>query len=338
MNETLQLLRMVHCINEQIHVNLTDNQSVRLYKCAIRNKMALFYLEILRKSSGLFALQSAYDLENTKYTKSVDAIVRVSGSLSSKGINHAVFKTVRPYKSATADIDVLIFNQDSYSKSLKATEEAGYRMIVRGPMSATFWDEDAQIGIDLYEQIAVSYIAYIDIAKLKTYVKNTKLENGKNVPLLGPEADLACIIAHSVIKEQMYTLSEYYSYLYYLKQMDVNQFLDIVRQNNITVAARVHTTITARLCQMINGIIPFEFQRILKDLNTDCLEVERLVANNFATPHKYHPITVARSLLEIAKGKRTRDSMARQVYELLNPNFSGKFLGAFLEHVIRETY
>jgi hypothetical protein len=236
-------------------------------------------------------------------------------------------------------LDILILGEDgSYAKSIEAMQGFGYKLVVIGPRSTTLRDLDADIGIDLYDEIAVSYITYLDKRTLVDYRTTAELPNGKSVETLKPEADLACIIAHSIIKEQMYTLSEYYTFLYYLKQMNVDNFLRLIRKNNITSATRTHAAITALLHKTAHGIVPEKLQGILGDLGPEKFETARLSKTNFETPHKYHLITVARSLREIAKGTKSRKSMAIQIYQLAHPSFATKFTKALTEHILRQTY
>jgi len=289
-------------------------------------------------NKNLEDFSALYQEENLRYLKTDDAIARASRVLTDAHINHAVFKTIRPYKSTTVDIDILVFEDTNYPKSLKTMQKAGYRLVVYGPRSTTLWDREAKIGIDLYEQVAVSFITYIDKQKLVAYTTTTKLPNGEYVKTLKPEADLACIIAHSVIKEQMYTLSEYYTFIHYLKQMSANNFLEIVKQNNLTSAARAHAAITGLLHKVAHETIPNKLQQIFGSLGEENFEATRLNKNHFETPHKYHPITIAKSLLEITKGKETRKSIATQLFRMFNWNFSKDLLTKFVDHVFRETY
>jgi hypothetical protein len=136
----------------------------------------------------------------------------------------------------------------------------------------------------------------------------------------------------------MYTLSEYYTFIHYLREMDINDFLRIVKQNNIRSAARTHASMTASLHEIAHKTIPEELKRIVENLGEDCLETTRLIRNDFETPHKYHSITVAKSLLEIAKGRKSRNSMVIQIYRMLNPRFTKKFLKELFQHMERETY
>jgi hypothetical protein len=317
---------------------LDQHKSIELYDYSVKNRMLFLYLQLLHeKNTHYFVVD--YQKKKIEYLETVDAIARASRVLSNANIKHATYKTVRPYKSTTVDIDILVFGEgNNCMKSARILQEAGYEIITCGPQSITLRDPKINIGIDLYEHVAVSYITYIDKEKLIDYVTTISLSNGNLVKILKPEADLACIIAHSLIKEQMYTLSEYYTFIYYLKQMDIHHFIQIIKQNNLTSATRTHTAITALLHKVANGTIPKELQEILSSLGEDNFETTRLIRNSFKAPHKYHPITVAKSLLEITKGKKARESIAIQLFYMLDLGFSKDFVGKFINHVLRETY
>lgn len=342
MNLTLQLLRSISLPTDECartDIPPSNARKLELYNRSIKNRISFFYLDALKKNRKLGPLGSIYERKNMAYLKTLDLIARCSRLLSEANIEHAIFKTIRPYKSTTVDIDVLIFqDQDKYFKAIKMMQQAGFRFVVRGPRSTTLMDQELHIGIDLYEQIAVSFITYMDKEKIIDQITTVGLPNGEYVRTLKPEADLACIIAHSVIKEQMYALAEYYTFIYYLKQISRTDFLEIVKRNNITLAARMHMTITKLLHRAAYGTTPSELQQLLNDLGEERLETTRLIQSNLKTPQKYHPITVARSLLEIAKGKTSRKSIAMQFFHMLNPKFTKSFAVALIDHAVRESY
>jgi len=301
--------------------------------------MSFLYLDTISEKADLGHLRNLYEREKTKYLKTLEAISRVSRILTDLNIKHAVYKTLRPYKFTTVDIDTLIFeNGRRYRKTVRAMQKAGYKLIGQGPRSTTLKDTEIGIGIDLYEQVAVSAITYIDKEKLIGHVTTTRLPSGAHVKTLKPEADLATIIAHSVIKEQMYTLSEYYTFIHYLKKMNIHNFVQLAKQNNITYATRTHANITTILHKTAHKTVPNELLQILSRLGEEKLETPLLIENCFETPHKYHMATLARSLLEIMKGKKCRNSIATQILHMLNPNFARDFLKASIQHITRKMY
>jgi len=309
-----------------------------LYDYSQKNRILFHFLETLKKKNAKIFL-STHQEENVRYSKTSDAIARTSRFLREAYVDHVFFKTIRPYKSTTVDLDILILGgKKSYEDSVKAMKKAGYKLVVQGPMSTTFWDSEADIGIDLYTEIAASFVIYMDKQKLLKHITNTKLPNGEYVRTFRPEVDLACIIAHSIIKEQMYLLSEYYTFIHYLEKISLEDFLRVVRQNNITSATRAHASITLLLHIYAHNSVPDKLERIVSHLGRDSFETARLVQNRFKTPHKYHPVTFIRSFLEITKGKKAKKSIANQICHFFDLDFSRDLLKRTIDHIVRGTY
>jgi hypothetical protein len=338
MNLTIELLKVLGSPFETTRVSTSQEEIIKMSRISAENRMLFFYLHKIGPKN-LGKLAGLYEKERKDYIRTNDAIVRASQILTTSNIKHAFFKTIRPYTSNTVDLDILIFGEDiDYIRSVKVMNDAGYKLVTNGPSSTTLLDRQANVGIDLYSKVAVSYITYMDKRTLYSRVTTAGLPNGEYIKILEPEADLSCIIAHSIIKEQMYTLSEYFTFTHYLKQMKIDNFIQIVKQNNITSATKTHASITALLHRIAYRSISAELQQITENLGEEKLETTRLMRNNFETPHKYHPFTVAKSLLEITKGSESRRSVAMQTYHMLNPNFTRKFLKELLQHIKRETY
>ncbi len=339
MSLTLKLLRTIASPSIEEYKALENEVLLGMHKYSLKNRMSFFFMDSARKHQALGPLERIFEEEKVKYFKTIDAISRVSILLAKNGVKHALFKTIRPYTSTTVDIDTIIFgDKREHLRSVDVLMEAGYKLVIRGPRSTTLWDEQANIGVDLYEQVAVSLIIYMDKETIADSVTSAIQPNGESVRVLKPEADLACIIAHSVLKEQMYTLSEYYTFIHYLPQMDASTFIRIIKQNNIVCAARTHATITALLHKATHGFVPAKLKEIVAKVGIEEFEASRISHHGFRAPHKYHPITVVRCLLEIAKGKKSRDSMALQISNMFNPSFTEKMASALADHVFRETY
>lgn len=339
MNHTLRLLSFIGSpfVKETLKINEKDISD--LNQLSIKNRVHFIFLDTLRRKKSLGKLSTIHKQEMKKCSEDLKTISQVSNILANSGIQHAIFKTIRPYPFTTVDIDVLVFGDVSYFlKATKSLQSAGYKLIAKGPASYTLKDPKANLGVDVYKEIATSYIIYMDKQKLTDFITLLELENYGCIKTLTPEADLACIIAHSIIKEQIYTLSEYFSFICYLKELNLQTFLKIIKQNNILSAVRTHTTITALLHKTAHRTVPSKLQELLSRLGEDKFESTRIIQKNFITPHKYHPITLAKSLLEITKGKKSRQSIATQLFYMLNPNISKDFANKLVNHILRETY
>jgi hypothetical protein len=346
MNQTIKLLKVIGSpfVSEtETEPPVDYSEALRLYYCAVRNRMALLYLTALEKWRKLGELEKTYRALFEKSLKIDDAFLRVSGLLGSANVPHALFKTIRPYRSTTVDIDVIVFGSEKeYGKSLETMIRAGYKKLGEGPNSTTVRDPYIGIGVDLYKEVAASQIIYLDKEKIYPYVSKKDMHREKGcIRTLHPSADLIALIAHSVIKEHMYTLSEYYSTIYFLAKMSVNDiegFISMIYANNIVNAAQVHLGMTAKLHGMAHGKIPEKVRMVVDMIKTDSIEMRKL-DENYETPYKFQILTVIKALLEkIRKDEKTRRSIAKQAASTLNPSFAADVLKNIVDHVLRETY
>jgi hypothetical protein len=315
-----------------------DETLKKLYKYAIKNRMPSPFLQKMRDVEATpFLDLTKRDEEN--YSTMLSATSRVSKILLDGNVKHATFKTIRPYRSTTVDIDVIIFGQHGdYLHALETMKSSHYSMLFRGPQSSTFWDSAANIGIDLYDEVAVSNVCYLDKNTLDNFTRNMTLPNGQDVMILTPEADMLAIAAHSIIKEQMYTLSEYLSFMKYLDRIDVGTFVELAKRTHLTSAARTHASITAVIAKAVLKTTPMKLHSILVSLGFSSFEMNRISRLEFACPHKYHLMTLGKTLIEIMRGKKQRSSFALQVYSMTNPVFASRFFDELLGHVKRATY
>jgi hypothetical protein len=343
MNPTLKLLRVVGSpfIFEKSLEPFSEEEASELYLHAVKNRISLLYLDALYKKNKLFALKSTYRKQYARYIKIFDTMVKVSDFLRSSNVEHAIFKSIKPFPDASVDIDTLIFDSEEYEKAIKIFPTMGYKMLGYGPQSVTFFDSHGEVGIDLYREIAVSWIIYLDKKNLERYIVHAKLPDDRYVNTLAPEADLTAIIAHSLIKEQMYTLAEFYTILGHLRKMNMDELKNLtalIKTNSLASVARSLISITLALHSQAFSFVPKKLAVLSEDLERDVLEERRLEQNAFETPHKYHFLMLAKSLMGKLWDQKTRKSLATQGYEMLRISFARNVFGQILDHITRETY
>lgn len=312
-----------------------------LYKYATKNRIRLLYLNTLAKYEKIGSLQEERKKLLAKYNLIHEAFIRISNVLEQSDIEYAFFKSIRPYQEVTADIDTLIFGQE-YERVLSILKTSGYSCLGTGPLSTTFEDVGAKIGLDIYAEVGVSHLVYMDKSKLADSVFEINISGYCNGRSLKPEADLLAVIAHSIIKEHIYVLSEYYTTLYYLKDMNyamLSSFVSLAKNCKLLSTAQVHLSITAFLHYYSHGFVPKVLSSLIEMLGTKSgFEASNVGRNGFRMPHKYHPTTIARTLAEKLEEPKARKSFAIQMKSMLNPEFTSPFLRMALNHVFRETY
>jgi hypothetical protein len=312
-----------------------------LYFHAIKNRIPLLCLDTLEKMRKSSRLERTYRKEYSRYLEIFDTMAKVSAFLDSLNVEHAIFKSIRPYPDASVDIDTLIFDSEKYEKVVKSFSNTGCKLLGYGPQSTTFFDPRAKVGIDLYREIAVSWVVYLDKRKLQRYISRIQLPNKTYVSTLILQADLTAIIAHSVIKEQIYTLAEFYTFLTFLKKMkikEVEDLAELIKMNNLIAAAKSFVSTTLVLHKESFGFVPAKLEILLSRLGRDGLEEKRLEQNGFQMPHKYHVLTLVKSVMDKFKEKKTRKSMALQAFKMMDPHFTKSIVSGFIDHIIRETY
>jgi len=344
MSLSLELLRIIGSpFAPETEAPIDGSEAPKLYALSARNRMPLFFLYALNRRGSLRKLEAAYYEADANYLRMYDAIRRASTALEDAGVNYTLFKTLRPYPATTVDIDSIILGSGrDYREAIAVMVDAGYRELGSGPWSTTVGDPLMDIGIDLYSEVAVSHVIYLDKASLETHVTRWELPGGGYVRTLSPAADLVTLLAHSVIKEHMYTLSEYYSFLIYLARMssdEVSTFSQIIRDNSITKAASSHVTLSGALHEATHGEVPGKINQLLMELGEDHFEKRRLAAEQFKTPHKFHFLTIGKALLEkVSKNEKTKRSLVDQIVAMSRPDFAKDFLTKFIGQQIRETY
>ncbi|MFX0137513.1 MAG: hypothetical protein ACFFDN_28000 [Candidatus Hodarchaeota archaeon] len=311
-----------------------------LYYYAFRNRIPLLFLDALKRDHSIGNLNYKYELLNKISLNSINAISKISRILKKSQINFTFFKSVRPYHEKTVDIDVLIFNSD-YKKAFQILKREGYRLLEVGPLSVTFLDVKNDINIDIYNEVGVSYIIYLDKNKLKKSIINKKLQNGETIQTLNPGADIITIIAHSIIKEQLYVLSEYYTTLYYLANMndrELNSFLSLVQECGMSFSVKTHLGITALIHLQAYGFLPMHILKLVKKMGFNRLDLLRAYENNLILPHKFHPLTIAKAFIGLLQNNKSRKSFVAQIINMLNPKLTSYVIKEVLNHITRITY
>jgi len=337
---TYWVLRVIGSPFTNSNFKLDTKDFLSLYRYAAKNRMSLLYLEALRRYGRLDSLEEEYSKLSNRYVEIVEAISRVTRVLQKAGVDYALFKTIRPYHEVTVDIDVLIFGTER-REVIRPMNYAGYIFLNSGPISATFRDIEAGISVDIYEEVGASRIIYLDKDKLRRFIINRKLSNGEVVRSLDLSADLLAVIAHSIVKEHMYVLSEYYTTLNYLADANsgaLSSFLSLVNECRMHSAVKTHLGTTALLHYGAHAFIPICLMKLLDELGLNNLELSRVKQMGFHMPHKYHPLTITKALIEKLGESKAKRSFALQASSMLNPKFASSVVRETLRRISRETY
>jgi hypothetical protein len=340
-NENILLLRFLGTPFSQEENNPPNETRANFFDLAFRNSIPLLYLEQLREMDSLGNLNDLYSEFYSRYLNYLEDMKRISFILNKRKVEHAIFKSFMIYPFAMGDIDVLILGSDEDYKRASIEVYSNYDLVGHGPQSITFRDPVARIGIDLYREIAVNQMIYLDKGTFSEHVVERRQPDDKSFLTLSSAADAVSIIAHSVIKEQMQKLSDYYFVLYHFYEMPssgVDEFIRLARENYVEAAVRAYLTVVGTLHAKAHGFVPEPLERVLDEFNVEPIEELRLVKNGFRMPHKYHLMTLIKTLCEKLDSKKTRVSLASQLLDLTKPSLLTEVIGGVISHTKRESY
>jgi len=169
-----------------------------------------------------------------------------------------------------------------------------------------------------------------------------EVSDGCFVKTLSPTADLLAVMAHSVLKEHMYVLSEYYTTLFHLHAFNGESVLTSLRslaeECGLTFAVETHLGVTASLHKWVHGFVPRCIERMYGELRDGSWEFSRMKRLGLEFPLRYHPLTVVKGLSGLLKDLKGRRSIAVQGSRMLHPHFCLRTTTDFLQHIMKETY
>ena len=352
MNPTVKILRMIGSPFASGQ-NLPENkdEDSKLYDCAEKNKIGLLYLEALKKDGCLNKLQSEYEKHKKNRIEHLTTAVRISSLLNSQKVRYAVIKSIMPFPYVPNDVDILVFDSpNQFEKIINTAKNSGYDVIGKAPMEVMIHDarnekhknpkEKDVYDIDLYRELGAINIIYFDKNKLEKHVTETKLFE-ENIKVLRPGAELATVLVHSIFPEQIFTLHLYYTTLHYLSKMnaeDINDFIAIIKENNITFAVKTVISIIAILHDVAHGFIPEKLKTLTSEFGMNNFETTKLRKKSLATPHIYMFLTIIITLLEKMREKKAAKSIVRQMLKMLNPKTIGYVVKVVAERRQRDTY
>jgi hypothetical protein len=345
-NKTIKLVKTIGSpLLDKKEPFANNAESLELYNLAVKNKISLLYLEILKQQGKLNGLKTKYDEEYASYLKFLEGVGRVTKVLDATDVEYVIFKTIRPYPVVPDDVDILVLgDRDAYLNATEILIKAGYREVAArisvSPSLPDLIDPEGDIVIDLQEELELDYVIYLDKNKLRGSIVKRKIPSGAEITTLTPGHDLATVIIHS-LTEYLYLLGEFYTFLYTLSNMDkrdINNFITVLEENKLTAAAASFVTLTVNLHEAVFGVIPEKLEYVMDKLGYEKIEAKSLVKNNFKMPHRYSILTVAKEVLEKMGERRFRRSVVLQLTKMLNPKVIKYMLGEIIERCNREYY
>ena len=242
MGYTLSLIEAIKRGNAGISID-------RLIEHARLNKVLLHFLRRLDIQGDI------REREEHRYRVFKESLMELNNILCGSGYEYAFFKLYKPIEYVPADIDILVSDRDA-TRVAKELLRRGFSLEVLEPYTVTLIR--GRLIVDLYTYPSLGNIAYLDGQRLLEYRTWVDLDGVEIVSLETP-AEAVVNVAHSIAKEWIYTLNDYYTVSRWLD----SRALDLCRELGCIYEAGYALTINRMIEE---GIIetPFKIPNIFR--------------------------------------------------------------------------
>ena len=332
MNDVISSIKLIGIPNMiEPATSLEVDRAIELFPVAKLNKIALLFLESLKfgDHSTLEAHLSCY---RSKHMKTLALTSLVSDLFEEEHIQYAIFKTLKPFPYTPSDIDVLLCSTDELSNASQILEKKGLRSIEKDFFGLTMFSGEYGLNVDLTTEVAVSGLIYLDKNLLFNHVSQVKV-NGFKVQTLSPHADLVTTAAHCMYKEQMYTLSDYYTFA--LSSKHYEEALKLAEKAHAKFALETALKLTYIITISAFGSGNTLVERLKNSINTFDLNTIIQTRKLLDLPIKYPSYVLLKGLSQkILEDPVSRNSLPKVIKSTIQP----KFFSKLLEHITRKAY
>ena len=305
------------------------NKTSSFLQLAELNKIPLLFLEFHSEFGKHLKAQLSSYWE--KHRKTLKLTALVSSLLEESDICYTIFKTLKPFPHTPADIDVLLRSGKDLLKASQILEKGSLKPLDKDHYGLTMLSVNHGLNVDLTTEVAVSSFIYLDKSLLFKHMTGVEIADFK-VQTLQPPADLVTVAAHSLYKEQMYTLSDYYTLA--LSSQHYKEALKLAEDSHasfaLEVALKLTRNITVNAFGSDNNLIEM-LENALQIVNNEGIQAVK----RFDLPMKYPPQTLLRGLLKkLLEDPVSRNSLPTALKSALQPNF----INRLLDHITRKAY
>jgi len=330
-SNTLSLVRAIGVPNIIEGTSVTTKKST-LLSLAELNKIPLLFLENIEKEKMDEYLNTKLAHYKDKRSRTLEMMGEVANIFNNAEIPYALFKTLKPFSYTPADIDILLYSNKDLAKANNILNENGFKKSSSDSYGSTIFSARHHSNIDLTTKVAVSGFVYLDKEILFKHVGQALVNNFK-VQTLNPYADLVVAAAHCMYKEQMYTLSDYYTFVllsrYYQKAIELIKFTH--SSIALDMALKLTYNITLNAFGPNNDLI----QKLKIALKIAITKDPIQKARTYELPIKYPPKIIMKSLLKkLAEDPTSRNSLLTATKSSIQPRFAKRLLN----HIERKSY
>jgi hypothetical protein len=290
--------------------------SDELLKLATLNKIALLYSKSLQ-ADGLYKELAP------KHELLLETVKDVTSVFNQNSINYSIFKTLKPFPTTPSDVDVLLSKQD-FARAEMLLTSGGYRQVANDAFTSTL---TKKMNVDLQIQPSVSNLPYLS----KTFLmENTERRNLGELEVNCPttEAEIIVIASHSLYKEQMFTLNDYYTITLLAERADIDNLINLAKKAKVLEAVRLALTLCSNITQSVFNV-ELQVSRIGRTLGFSNTTMPKTLPVKF-------PFSLVVKLLAIkaCKDEEMRRMVAPAIMRLATPGQ----LKRLISHITRSTY
>lgn len=336
-NNTLTLVKMIgspFAPSEAGWAPYADLDYKKLYDLAFENRVELLYLKTLEKFGLLEGFKDKKNIMELRCTTTRKIAAMTSRILTEAGVNHVVFKSIKPYPATPNDTDIVCLGDEKeYQKGLSTLTDAKYVIQAHAPLQTLLyhpWGE-GKVGsgkkggtyyIDFYRGIGFDYYEYVNKTILPPYCEKRIIEN-ENTVLLSAEPELAIVMFHNVFPEKTFQLEHFYLCLHGMAnpEFDMRRFVDFTEKNFLTSAVRSNLTIIEMLHKQVFEIVPEDIEMLLNKWGREESVIKSFRINNYHTTYMFPAFLFWRVFLSKQRDPFSRRSLLRQGIHMMNPVF-----------------
>jgi len=308
--------------------NLPIND-LSILQLAELNKIPLFFLESLRILEKYPPFEIQLSRYRDKQRKTLNLIAMVSGLIEESGIHYTIFKTLKPFPYTPSDIDILLRSKSDLASIVQILMKRGFKPLNRGLYGLNMFSIEYGINIDITTEIAVAGLIYLPKNLVFEHVNIVKI-NGFRVRTLKYHAEIVVAAAHSLYKEQMYTLSDYYTFALHFDQFKAAQ--ELARQAYVVPALDVALCLTNTITSAILGSKDVSAMSH-EDIDGDVMK--KVLDSHLNFPLKYDIST----LFRLFSRKLLEDQSFREsLPSFLKSMFTMDFYKHAVSHIVRQSY
>jgi len=310
-------------------LKLESNSFPTFLATAEKNKIPLLFLKIAASGIKNHNLQHVLSQYEQRHKNTLGLIAFTAKLLEKMGACYTFFKTLKPFPYTPSDVDVLLLSNENLRTIIRVLKTQGCIPLEKSAYGITMFCSKYKMNLDLTTEIAVSGLIYVDKESLSSCISRFEID-GSIVQTLKPSADLLVVGAHSIFKEQMFTLSDYYTFVmltqYWKEATRLTKKFQLEYAFNTMLKMAEALTIIA--FGSANSLM-----RSFEEVGV--ANAKEASVQSFELPKRYDIATLTIAFLKKIKDNPvSKKSLFHIAQSASHPTFYKKFL----EHATRKTY